>query len=146
MVMPILDTRPIHAFLRERGAERLPHPGGTLHAHLTRVAALLAEWGADEELQAAGLCHAAYGTDGYAPALLGVDERPVLRDLIGVRAESLVYLYASCRRSAVYPGLGRERPVPFLNRFTGATRTPPEREIRAFAELTAANELDVVRR
>jgi hypothetical protein len=145
MVMPRLDTRPIHEFLRERGAGRLPHPGGTLHAHLTRVAALLEEWGADEELQAAGLCHAAYGTDGYASALLGLDERPVLRDLIGARAESLVYLYASCDRAAVYPRLGNDGPVPFLNRFSGATRTPPEREIRAFAELTAANELDVVR-
>jgi hypothetical protein len=139
------DIRPVREFLRERGAARLAHPGGTLLDHVTRVAALLAEWGAGEELRAAGLCHACYGTDGYAPALLGLDERPVLREMIGERAESLVYLYASCDRAAVYPGLASEGPVPFVNRFTGATRTPPEREIRAFVELTAANELDVVR-
>jgi hypothetical protein len=139
------ETSPIRELLFERGAARLQHPGGTLYAHVSRVAALLAEWGAAEEVQVAGLCHACYGTDGYAPVLLSLAERPVLAELIGPRAESLVYLYASCDRSAVYPALGAPEPVPFLDRFTGATRTPPEGEVRAFLELTAANELDVIR-
>lgn len=133
------------ALLLERGAGRLPHPGGTLYEHVTRVAALLAEWGASEEMQAAGLCHACYGTDGYPHALLRLAERPVLRQLIGPQAEALVYLYDSCDRAAVYPALGDPGPVPFRNRFTGVTSTPPERDIRAFLELTAANELDVMR-
>jgi len=129
----------------ERGADRLPHPGGTLYEHLIRVAALLAEWGASEEVQAAGLCHACYSTDGYPHAMLSLAERPVLSELIGARAEALVYLYDSCDRAAVYPALGNPAPVPFRNRFTGATSSPPERDIRAFLELTAANELDVIR-
>lgn len=139
------ELHAIHQFLLERGAVGLDHPGGTLYEHVSRVAALLADWGAGEEIQAAGLCHACYGTDGYAPALLNLAERPVLAELIGTRAESLVYLYASCDRAVVYPALGRPAPVPFLDRFTGTTRTPPERDIRAFLELTAANELDVIR-
>lgn len=139
------EPDPIREFLVERGAPRLQHPGGTLYAHVIRVAALLAEWGASQEVQVAGLCHACYGTDGYAPALLSLAERPVLRELIGARAESLVYLYASCDRAAAYPALGESGPVPFRDRFTGTTRTPPERDIRAFVELTAANELDVIR-
>ena len=138
------ESHPICEFLLERGAARLPHPGGTLYEHVSRVAELLADWGADGELRIAGLCHACYGTDGYGPALLSLAERPVLRDLIGARAESLVYLYASCDRAAVYPVLRGQDPVPFRDRFSGATRTPPEREIRAFLELTAANELDVI--
>ena len=138
------EPHPVREFLLERGADRLQHPGGTLYAHVRRVAGLLAEWGASQEVQTAGLCHACYGTDGYAPALLTLAERPVLSDLIGPRAESLVYLYASCDRAAVYPALGQGGPVPFLNRLTGTTRTPPERDIRAFLELTAANELDVI--
>jgi hypothetical protein len=140
------DIHPIREFLLERGAGRLTHPGGTLYEHVTRVAELLAEWGADKEVQVAGLCHACYGTDGYPCALAGLAERPVLRELIGARAESLVYLYASCDRAAVYPALARPGPVPFRDRFTGATRTPPERDVRMFLELTAANELDVIRR
>jgi catechol 2,3-dioxygenase-like lactoylglutathione lyase family enzyme len=110
-----------------------------------RVGALLAEWGADEDLQAAGLCHACYGTDGFPRALMALSERPALADLIGARAEWLVYTYGSCDRDAVYPALGRPGPVPFRDRFTGRTYPLPEEDARAFAELTAANELDVVR-
>src|SRR5439155_15736430 len=103
---------PAAAFLRERGADRMPHPGGTLYQHVVRVAGLLAEWGADTDLQLAGLCHACYGTDGFAPALLRPDERPVLADLIGGRAEALVDLYGSCDRAAVYPRRGPAGAVP----------------------------------
>jgi catechol 2,3-dioxygenase-like lactoylglutathione lyase family enzyme len=92
----------------------------------------------------AGLCHACYGTVGYPHALLGLDERPVLSALAGARAEALVYLYGSCDRAAVHPALKESGPVPFRDRFTGGTRTPPERDICAFTELTAANELDVI--
>lgn len=132
-------------FLLGRGADQLAHPGGTLHEHLVRVAELLADWGADEALRAAGLCHACYGTDGYPQALLSVSERPVLAALIGTRAESLVYLYGSCDRDAVYPALGTAGPVSFRDRFTGQMHTPPEPDVRAFTELTAANELDIIR-
>jgi hypothetical protein len=140
-----LETSKLQEFLLDHGAGRLPHPGGTLFEHLVRVAALLADWGASEELQAAGLCHACYGTDGFPQALLGLDERAVLGALAGERAESLVYLYGSCDRAAVYPVLKEPGPVPFLDRFTGRTSTPPERDVNAFTELTAANELDVIR-
>jgi hypothetical protein len=136
--------RQIRDFLLERGADQMAHPGGTLYEHLVRVAELLAAWGADEDLQAAGLCHACYGTDGYPEALLASSERPVLADLIGTRAESLVYLYGSCDRDAVYPALGRAGPVSFRDRLTGRTHTPPDPDVRAFTELTAANELDII--
>jgi hypothetical protein len=84
------EPHAIREFLLERGGG-LQYPGGTLYEHVRRVAELLAEWGASEEAQAAGLCHACYGTHGYAPALLGLAQRAVLRDLIGARAESLGY-------------------------------------------------------
>jgi hypothetical protein len=141
----VFDRGPAEEFLLARGAGQRPHPGGTLHEHLLRVADLLAEWGADRHLQAAGLCHACYGTDGYDQPLLALAERPVLAALIGARAESLVYLYGSCDRTAVHPLLPRPGPVPFRDRFTGRTVTPPEPDICAFTELTAANELDIMR-
>ena len=50
----------ITEFQLGRGAGELPHPGGTLYEHLVRVAALLAEWGADEDLQVAA------AGDGFA--------------------------------------------------------------------------------
>jgi hypothetical protein len=89
------DRKRAQEFLLARGAAQRPHPGGTLHEHLLRVAELLASWGADQHLQAAGLCH------------------------VGARAESLVYLRTH--------------------------RHASEPDISAFTELTAANELDILR-
>uniref|UniRef100_A0AAU2UWF3 DUF6817 domain-containing protein n=1 Tax=Streptomyces sp. NBC_00003 TaxID=2903608 RepID=A0AAU2UWF3_9ACTN len=134
----------IEEFLRARGAAEMPHPGGTLLEHLFRVARLLGEWGADPDLQAVGLCHAVYGTDGFGQALAATSERALLVALIGERAEAWVHLYASCDRGVVYPRLGSGRPVVFRDRFTGREHTPPERDVRAFLEVTAANELDVL--
>jgi hypothetical protein len=92
---------------------------------------------------APGLCHACYGTDGFAGALLKVPERPRLVDVIGVEAEALVYLYGSCDRAHVYPQLDHAL-VEFKDRFTGVSTKPHQESLRAFAEITAANELDVV--
>lgn len=130
--------------LTDTGAGAIPHPGGTLLAHLHRVRTLLEIWGAPEDVQLAGLCHATYGTDGFGTALLTRDERARLVAAIGAPAEALVYLYGSCDRRATYPLLGDDAPVVFTDRFTGATSTPPPALTRGFVEITAANELDVV--
>ncbi len=132
------------ALLQARGANNIDHPGGTLFAHLGRVRTVLAGWGADEEVQLAGLCHAAYGTDGFGVALLAMSERPVLAEAIGSEAEALVFLYASCDREQTYPELARP-VVTFTDRFSGSRHAPPASDLRAFMEITAANELDVVR-
>ena len=77
--------------LLDRGAAVIEHPGGTLLAHLRRTPALLGSWGADPDVQAAGFCHAAYGTDGFGTTLFDLTEREVLRETIGERAEGLVH-------------------------------------------------------
>ncbi|MFF5444086.1 DUF6817 domain-containing protein [Streptomyces sp. NPDC012888] len=130
------------ALLRRSGAESLPHPGGTLLAHLERVRSRLARWEARPALQLAGLCHAFYGTDGFPAALLPPERRPRLAATIGAEAEALVYLYASCDRRATYPALDRA-DGPFTDRFTGRRHVPGAQARRDFAELTAANELDL---
>ncbi|MER6628821.1 DUF6817 domain-containing protein [Streptomyces sp. NPDC000987] len=137
------DLPGIEDFLRSRDAADLAHPGGTLLEHLIRVRRRLADWGAPYEVQLAGLCHAAYGTDGFARSLLSLDDRPVLAAVVGERAEALVYLYASCDRAATYPRLGGHRRPVFTDRFTGTGHDPATEDLRAFLEITAANELDV---
>jgi hypothetical protein len=128
--------------LAARGADGIPHPGGTLLAHLERVSALLGRWDARPALRLAGLCHAYYGTAGF-PVMLG---DPVGRDelvaVIGEEAERLVYFYASCDRHFSYPHLA-EPAGAFRDRFTGTVLSPPWAMRRDFAELTAANELDI---
>ena len=135
---------PVIDLLVERGADAVEHPGGTLLEHLARVASLLEGWGACTEVQAAGLCHACYGTDGFAVTLLDLDEREVLISHIGPRAEAWVYLYASCDRAAVYPELAGSGPLRFRDRFTGEASEVPEGDAAVLAELTAANEFDIV--
>ncbi len=130
------------ALLRATGADHLEHPGGTLLAHLWRVRDRLARWGAREALQLAGLCHAFYGTDGFALSLLPLERRAALRTAVGAEAEALVYLYASCDRTASYPALADDGGA-FRDRFTGGTVTPTPARRRDIAELTAANELDL---
>ena len=87
------------ALLVACNARNLEHPGGTLLEHLRRVGEQLAGWGASREVQLAGLCHAVYGTDGFSVSLLDLDQRGTLREAIGMQAEELVYLYASCDRA-----------------------------------------------
>jgi hypothetical protein len=131
-------------FLEAHGAATMAHPGGTLLAHLSRTADRLKGWGADDDLQALALAHATYGTDGFGVHLLDLDHRPELESIVGPAVEQQVYLYASCDRKITYPRL-RDRPtLIFADRFTGQERALPAEELRSFAELTAANELDVI--
>ncbi|HEX3910955.1 MAG TPA: hypothetical protein VHW67_09670 [Solirubrobacteraceae bacterium] len=142
--MTSIDRTRVESFLRSRGAERLVHPGGSLYEHLRRVSMLLSDWGARPSIQMVGLCHACYGTDGFDHAMVEVADRRTLVELIGPTAEALVYLYGSCDRAAVYPLLSGDGPVAFRDRFTGRVHTPSQREVRAFVEITAANELDAL--
>ncbi|MFJ5807440.1 DUF6817 domain-containing protein [Streptomyces sp. NPDC093093] len=132
------------ALLRKLGAADIVHPGGTLIAHLQRIQGQLAVWGARPALQLAGLCHAFYGTDGFPTALMSPDSRTELAEVIGAEAEAIVYQYAACDREATYPTLA-DVDGAFRNRFTGRLHTPQPQLRRDFAELSAANELDLAR-
>ncbi|MFE1787890.1 DUF6817 domain-containing protein [Streptomyces sp. NPDC059525] len=135
------------ALLKEVGAETTKHSGGTLLVHLLRVEVMLAAWGARPALRTAALCHAFYGTDGLALVLLELSERDRLAAAIGREAEELVYFYASCDRKASYPTLAAPAgaAVTFRDRFTGEEFAPSLQQRRDFAELTAANELDLAK-
>jgi hypothetical protein len=131
------------ALLEDRGAAGIPHPGETLLAHLSRVRSTLESWGARPDLCMAGLCHAFYGTDGFDTRLGDLDRRYELSRVIGILAEKIVYLYGACDRRRTYPGLLSGEPV-LADRFTGETVRLDPGGVRDFAELTVANELDVM--
>jgi pimeloyl-ACP methyl ester carboxylesterase len=126
------------ALLTARGAESLPHPGGTLLTHLQRTARRLESWGASRELIAAGLGHAAYGTRGYPTPLVAVGDRDVLRGEVGDETEAIIYAYCAYDRTYEAAGSGELR-----DRFSGEYWIPTELMRRQLAELTTANELDV---
>ncbi|HET6481606.1 MAG TPA: hypothetical protein VFG35_16435 [Actinoplanes sp.] len=132
----------VRAWLRDKGAELIPHVGGSLYEHLGRVRDRLASHGLDEDEQVAGLTHATYGTDGFPVVLLDVTDRAELRALIGPRAEALVYRYGGCDRDRTWRALPETQTIRC--RFTGNAESPTPAELRAFADLSIVNELDVV--
>jgi len=132
--------------LRERHADAVEHLNGTLLDHLERTERLLLAWDASDSLAIAGLCHAAYGTDGFAPVLLSLDERAVLASTVGPDVEATVYFYASCDRGFLYPRIGAGEWNAFRDRFTGQVFCPSMEQLSGFADLTLANETDVATR
>lgn len=129
-------------FLQAHGAHEIAHLNGPLLDHLERTELLLRRWGRSEMVSIAGLCHAAYGTDGFPTAFLTLEERGVLSGVAGADVEALVYLYACCDRGFAYPRISEGR-MDFRDRFTGRTFLPAEGELRDFIDLTLANESDV---
>lgn len=129
--------------LESLGADEIAHPGGLLLDHLRRTRDLLAAWGWSDETQLAGLCHAAYGTDGFAVPLLTLDERSRLAAVIGASSEAHVYHYASCDRKATYRQLGTD-PFELTDRFTSGVIELDPIAAGPFAAITIANELDVL--
>jgi hypothetical protein len=132
------------SLMEASGAATLPHPGGTLLAHLQRTSDLLTDWGASPSLVLAGLCHATYGTDGFNQPLLDRSARSRLVSVIGVAAEEIAYFYASCDRGFTYPQIVKGE-MRFRDRFTDEVTVPATLRLRPFFELTFANELDVMR-
>ena len=134
--------RNMRGWLRQHGAETIEHPGGTLYAHLSRVYDRLGRLGQDDDTCLAGLAHATYGTDGFDIVLLGWQDRSALREIIGERAEELVYRYGGCDRGRTWQRLAVSGEV--YNRFTDRTEALGPAQLRSFVDLTIVNELDVM--
>jgi pimeloyl-ACP methyl ester carboxylesterase len=134
--------RRIDALVHAGGAAQIDHPGGTLADHLHRTGGVLASWSAEPWVVDAGRLHAAYGTDAFPHSLPGATPDRVVA-AVGARSERLVDLYCHCRRAESYPTfLGAAPRV--VDRRDGTHRALDRTQLRAFAELTVANELDVL--
>ncbi|KZN37882.1 hypothetical protein N480_14155 [Pseudoalteromonas luteoviolacea S2607] len=123
----------------------IEHINGTLTKHLLGTYHLLKSWDLCEELCLAGLFHAVYGSDPTRSRLLGVEKRAEVANMIGSRAEMLVYMFCSCDKPKVLPQIGTQSPIMFIDRFTGEQSPFPEEFLNDFCELTIANDLDVAR-
>jgi hypothetical protein len=129
--------------LADLGAGDFAHINGSLEEHFVGVHDLLRDWGARQVLCDAGLFHAAYGTVHFTSAMLPLEKRALVAEIIGAEAEAIVYRYCSCDRDSVWPRIGEAPPLSFEDRFAGETVLMPESELREFCELTAANELQI---
>jgi hypothetical protein len=80
-------------FLKSIGSDKVKHSGGTLLEHLIGTSEELKKLGAPEYLQDAGLFHSVYGTVYFMPEGGLVDDRQVVKDLIGEDAEEIAYWF-----------------------------------------------------
>ncbi len=129
--------------LSKLGAGDFKHLSGSLEDHLNKTRDLLSDWAASDELKDAGLYHAAYGTAGFDSAMVDTSQRTRIANIIGERAEKIVYTYCACDRTIVWPCLDGSHSVKFRDRFEDQTGLLEGQELKDFCELTIANEVQI---
>ena len=80
-------------FLKKIGCDEVGHKNQTLLDHLIGVYNILKSWDAPEYVRDAGLFHSVYGTTYFKPQM--TVDRDKVRDLIGVQAEEIVFMFCS---------------------------------------------------
>jgi hypothetical protein len=92
IVTDLTFTKKIN-FLKSIGSDKTDHSGRTLLDHLIGTSEKLKEMGAPQYLQDAGLFHSVYGTVSFMPEGGLVEDRQVIKDLIGDQAEEIAYWF-----------------------------------------------------
>ena len=146
------DRRRTGAVIKElvqRGAHRLPHTGGRPFVHhITGVGKLLEHWGQPPSLCLAGIAHSVYATEMYPCKLFAPEERKALRNLIGRRAEAVVFLYCTCSQHSLLSharSLSRQHAplppegLPVRNIYTGEEKRLPPRAAAQILAILAAD-------
>ena len=80
-------------FLKSIGSDKVEHSGATLLEHLIGTSEKLKEMGAPQYLQDAGLFHSVYGTVYFMPDDGLIENRQVVKNLIGDKAEEIAYWF-----------------------------------------------------
>jgi len=105
--------RKFESFLRSIEASSYPHGyDRSLYDHLRGTRDILRCWSQPFWIQTAGLFHSIYSTDVYRRQVLDVSERGPLQDLIGKRAEHLVYLFHKSPRQRFFDRLFKFPSIP----------------------------------
>lgn len=133
-------------FLRRRGAHEIAHSEHTLLDHLCGVRALLLHWGADADIADAGLFHSVYGTEVFRRPPIPESDRSIVRQLIGEKAERLVWLYCCLRRNDFEIAAARGTPNHIVNHATGERVTIVPHEALTLTNLLAADVLEQLAR
>ena len=98
------------------------------------------------ELQDAGLYHAAYGTSAFEQNVFELSQREEVAAVIGSDSENIVYHYCACDRDAFFTQFGQvDKPV-FYDRLTTEKLVISSELLQQLCELTAANEIEIARK
>jgi SM-20-related protein len=93
-----VDARYRTFLLQELGLDRVPHSGRDFFTHLSGTHALLRAWDNPEAVCLAGLFHSIYGTAHFRHKAFSIEQRHVIRALIGAEAELLAYVFCVAER------------------------------------------------
>jgi hypothetical protein len=124
-------------FLTESSAACRAHSGRTLLEHLVNTEKILAKWGCDEDARYAGLFHSIYGTNAFGHATVTDDNRTMIVDLIGARAEELVYAFHVAHRPNAF--LSAYHDLALTDRLTSEIVFLDETSARQLLEIECAN-------
>jgi hypothetical protein len=80
-------------FLESIGCGETEHSGRTLLEHLIGTYKILDEGFAPLHVCDAGLFHSVYGTSYFKPKTISLDNRDIVKDIIGEEAENLVFMF-----------------------------------------------------
>ena len=106
--MTMRSTKELHDALIEMGADKRKHNRvQSLYDHLVNVSLLLKKEGNEEYVCVAGLFHSVYGTQ-YWEHVLHAD-REKIRELIGDKAERLVWLFENLDREKWWEFYGHDK-------------------------------------
>ncbi len=123
------------------GTETIEHFGRSLRDHLTGTARLLRDWAAQAHVCRAGLFHAIYGTATFPQASVESSQRALIRELIGDRAELLVYLFCTAdRRRLLLDNLSP--PYHWMDHRTGSAAALDAGTLTELVMLEVANFLE----
>ena len=116
----VATFKELTSFFQEVGAADVGHTNKSYLAHCIGVRNDMKKWGSSEEMCRAALFHSMYGTELFQDFALSIERRGEVRQMIGERAEYLVYVNCAMVRDT-FDALMEQPEAPYVigDRFTG---------------------------
>ncbi len=93
----------VEEFIGGAEAKNIKHiKGKNLLSHLVRVKNILEYYGCNEDTLLAGLCHSLYSTEYFKQAVLNINNRDILRNVVGGLAEDIIYNFCIMKRDTLF--------------------------------------------
>jgi hypothetical protein len=130
----------LRSFLTEQlRTQDVRHSKRNLYAHLEGTHDLLHAWDNPEPVCAAGLFHSIYGTWHFRHKAFPIEERQVIRDLIGKEAEFLAYVFCVTQRPKDFLANIFASDIVMRDHHAGHALRLTRAELNKLLEIEAAN-------
>lgn len=137
----LITKKVIEMFLDEIGTKKIKHiKRKSLFDHLLRTADILEAWKSEDYLIYAGMCHSLYSTEIFEEEIISSLERKKLQEIIGEKAENLVYLFSRLKRTTLQQN--SDETFYFSDRISGEKTLISFQEGKDIVTLLLANEID----